>query len=223
MPSSAAAQRRWRRRKANRAALARSRSRSRRTAPRRTATWSSPIKTDPFTIPIADKVALLLAANEAALKVRGVRFVTSGVNFLREEKTFANTDGSLHGADDLPLLAEREHHRRVGGQLRLPDARRERDGAARARLRVRPEREARENAPKWAEEAVQKLSAKPVEVGRYDLILHPIAPLAHDPRVDRAPHRARSRARLRGELRRHELRRAAGKGARHSSSTVRSC
>jgi TldD protein len=29
------------------------------------------------------------------------------------------------------------------------------------------------NAGKWAEEAVQKLSAKSVEVGRYDLVLHP--------------------------------------------------
>jgi TldD protein len=29
------------------------------------------------------------------------------------------------------------------------------------------------NAPRWAEEAVQKLSATPVEVGRYDLILDP--------------------------------------------------
>src|SRR6185503_3100885 len=34
-----------------------------------TGTWRSPIKTDPFEIPIADKVAILLAANEAALKV----------------------------------------------------------------------------------------------------------------------------------------------------------
>ena len=56
--------------------------------------WKSPIKTDPFTIPIADKVAALLAANEAALKVKGVRFATSGMNFLREEKTFANSEGS---------------------------------------------------------------------------------------------------------------------------------
>jgi TldD protein len=29
------------------------------------------------------------------------------------------------------------------------------------------------NAGKWAEEAAQKLGAKPVDVGRYDLILHP--------------------------------------------------
>src|SRR5215510_2751428 len=58
-------------------------------------TWRSPIKTDPFSIAIADKVSLLLAANEAALKVKGVRFATSGVNFLREEKTFANSEGSF--------------------------------------------------------------------------------------------------------------------------------
>jgi TldD protein len=29
------------------------------------------------------------------------------------------------------------------------------------------------NATRWAEEAVEKLSARPVEVGRYDLVLHP--------------------------------------------------
>src|SRR5690606_25129397 len=29
------------------------------------------------------------------------------------------------------------------------------------------------NAQRWGEEASQKLSAKPVEVGRYDLVLHP--------------------------------------------------
>ncbi len=56
--------------------------------------WKSPIKVDPFSVTVADKVALLLAANEAALKVKGTRFVQSGVNFLREEKTFANSEGS---------------------------------------------------------------------------------------------------------------------------------
>ena len=45
---------------------------------------------------------------------------------------------------------------------------------------------------------------------------HPIAPLAHDPRVDRPPHGARSRAGLRGELRRHELHRAAREDARQA-------
>jgi TldD protein len=135
--------------------------------------WHSPIKTDPFTIPVADKIALLLAANEAALKVKGTRFVTSGMNFLREEKTFANTEGSLTvqtlyrcsptltvtavSADnsDFQTRAANEVAPRGLGYEHVIDA------------------EMVKNATKWAEEAVQKLSAKPVEVGRYDLLLHP--------------------------------------------------
>src|SRR5690349_21839759 len=49
----------------------------------RDGTWRSPIKTDPFEVAIEDKVALLLAANEAALKVKGSRFVNSSMFFLR--------------------------------------------------------------------------------------------------------------------------------------------
>ena len=56
--------------------------------------WKSPIATDPFTIPIVDKVALLLAANEQAAKVKQVRNVTSSMFFLREEKTLMTSDGS---------------------------------------------------------------------------------------------------------------------------------
>ena len=57
-------------------------------------TWTTPIKTDPFTIAIEEKVALLLAANEAALKVKGVRFASTSVASLREEKTLATSDGT---------------------------------------------------------------------------------------------------------------------------------
>jgi TldD protein len=49
------------------------------------------------------------------------------------------------------------------------------------------------NATRWAEEAAQKLSAKPVEVGRYDLVLHPThlwltihESVAHPTELDRA-------------------------------------
>ena len=79
--------------RANRAALARAITLAP-AGPPQTGTWRSPIKTDPFTIPIADKVQVLLAANAAALAVRGVRFASANVNFLREEKWFGNTDGS---------------------------------------------------------------------------------------------------------------------------------
>jgi TldD protein len=49
------------------------------------------------------------------------------------------------------------------------------------------------NAGKWGEEAAQKLKAKPVEVGRYDLVLHPThlwltihESVAHPTELDRA-------------------------------------
>ena len=48
--------------------------------------WTSPITIDPFTVAIPEKVALLLAANEAALKVKGIRTVNSSMFFLKEEK-----------------------------------------------------------------------------------------------------------------------------------------
>ena len=54
----------------------------------------TPVTRDPLDVPIEEKVALLFAANEAALKVQGVRFVTSGMQLLREIKTFVNTEGT---------------------------------------------------------------------------------------------------------------------------------
>jgi len=155
--------------------------------------WRSPAKLDPFDVSIEDKVALLLAANAAALKVQGARFVNSGMFFLREEKTFASTDGtfttqtiyrsqptmtvtavapdfsdfqSRQSTDVQPMGRGYEHV--VGARLV-------------------------ENAPRWAEEAVQKLKAKPVEVGKYDLVLHPThlwltihEAIAHPTELDRA-------------------------------------
>ena len=58
-------------------------------------TWRTPIEIDPFTVPVEDKVGLLLAANEAALKIAGAKFVTSNMFFLKDEKTYANSEGAL--------------------------------------------------------------------------------------------------------------------------------
>ena len=141
--------------------------------PAQTGEWTSPIKVDPFGVPIADKVALLLAANAAAMKVKGARFVNSGMSFLREEKTFANTEGSFtvqtlyRASPTMTVTAVSDDNS---------------DFQTRQSTDVQPMGLGYEhvtgadfvtNGTRWAEEAVQKLSAKPVEVGRYDLILHP--------------------------------------------------
>ncbi|HEX8362875.1 MAG TPA: TldD/PmbA family protein, partial [Longimicrobium sp.] len=137
------------------------------------ATWSSPLQIDPFSIPIEEKVALLLAANQAALGVRGARFVNSSMFFLKQEKTFASSEGSfitqtLHRS--LPQMTVTA----VSADSSDFQSRRSSDIAPMG-LGYEHVRSARlvENAPRWAEDAVKKLTAKAVEPGRYDLVLLP--------------------------------------------------
>src|SRR4051812_13366291 len=53
------------------------------------ADWVMPMRRDPFTIPIEEKVQKLLAINGAALKA-GAAFCNSGMSFVKEEKFFAS-------------------------------------------------------------------------------------------------------------------------------------
>src|SRR5262245_7421441 len=56
--------------------------------------WITPVRRDPMEVPIEDKIALLLAANEAALKVKGIRFAASSLDVLREVKTLVTSEGT---------------------------------------------------------------------------------------------------------------------------------
>src|SRR5690606_34121635 len=128
---------------------------------------------DPFDIPIEEKVALLLAANEAALGVKGARFVNSSMFFLREDRFFANTEGTV--TDQTIYRANINMNiTAVADDFSDFQSRSATDLAPRA-LGYEYVRDAKlvENAPRWAEQAVQKLSAKPVQPGRYDLVLLP--------------------------------------------------
>ncbi len=153
--------------------------------------WKTPIKVDPFNVSIPEKVALLLAANENALKVKGVRQVQSSMFFLREEKTLMTSDGSYivqtvyRTQPSMSITA-------VGdGDFQ---SRQSNDVAPMGRgYEHVTEADLGGNATKWAEEAVQKLTAKPVEPGRYDLLLHPSnlwltvhETIAHPTELDRA-------------------------------------
>jgi TldD protein len=161
--------------------------------PTRGGVWKSPIKVDPFDVPIEDKIALLMAANEAALGVKGARFVNSSMFFLREEKTFASSDDTVtvqtiyRAYPNLTVTA-------VSSDFKDFQTRESNDIAPRG-LGYEWVTDAKlvENAPKWAEQAVEKLGAKPVEVGRYDLVLHPSnlwltihETIAHPTELDRA-------------------------------------
>lgn len=133
-------------------------------------TWRTPITRDPVDVPIEEKVALLLAANAAALKVPKIRFVTSGMQVLREQKTLATTDGTLItqtfvrvnpsfsatalGDGDVQSYTEELAPRGQGWEyiesLDLAG-----------------------NAERWGSLAAEKLSARSVSAGTYDLILDP--------------------------------------------------
>lgn len=156
-------------------------------------TWKSPITVDPFNVAITDKVAYLLAANEAALKVKGVRTVNSSMFFLREEKSLMTSDGSYIVQTIYRTSPS------MGVTAVSPDFR---DFQSVESNEIAPmglgyehvtNSKLVERAPEWAELAVQKLSAKPVEPGRYDLLLHPSnlwltvhEVIAHPTELDRA-------------------------------------
>jgi TldD protein len=137
------------------------------------ATWRSPIQTDPFDVPIEDKVALLLAANQAALGVRGIRFVNSSMFFLRQEKTFASTEGTF-----TTQTIYRSYPQLTATAVSADNS----DFQSRESTDVAPRglgyehvagAKLVENAPRWAEDAARKLTAKAVQPGRYDLVLLP--------------------------------------------------
>lgn len=154
-------------------------------------TWRSAYTIDPFTVSLEEKVGLLLKANAEAMKARNVRFVTSGLSFVKEERNYANTDGSVITQDYVRSWVTLAATAVANG-----------DFAQRGPEVVQPmgrgweyvlEADVAGNALKWGEEAAEKLTAKSVDVGRYDLILHPSQlfltiheSLAHPTELDRA-------------------------------------
>jgi TldD protein len=156
-------------------------------------TWRGPAEIDPFDVPVEEKVALLLDANAAALNVKGAKFVTSAMFFLREEKTLATSDGT-YVVQTIYRSQPRMNVTAVAPDFSDFQSIQSNDIAPRG-LGYEHVRDAKlvDNATRWATEAVEKLSAKSVEVGRYDLVLHPThlwltvhESIAHPTELDRA-------------------------------------
>ncbi|MEO8192625.1 MAG: TldD/PmbA family protein [Gemmatimonadales bacterium] len=156
------------------------------------ATWKSDFKVDPFTIPIEQRADLLLKANAEAMKVKGVRFVNSGLLFVKEDRNFASTEGSVI-SQTIVRTAIPFSITAVSADFSDFQTRTNVVTPAGRGWEYVLEQDLVGNAPKWAEEAVQKLTAKSVEVGRYDLVLHPShlwltihESIAHPTELDRA-------------------------------------
>jgi TldD protein len=154
--------------------------------------YVTPHTIDPFTVPIEQKADLLIRANAEAMKVPGVKFVNSNMFFVKEEKNYANTEGTFTTQTVirswLPFAATAVKPDFSDFQTRTnviqPMAR-----GYEYLLAAKPV----EHARQWGEEAAEKLKAKAVEVGRYDLVLHPShlwltihESIAHPTELDRA-------------------------------------
>jgi TldD protein len=132
--------------------------------------WRNACQTDPWTVSVEDKAGLLLRANAAAMRAAHVQFVNSALFFVKEEKNYANTDGSLIAqviVRSWPTLqATAIAADRSDFQIR--------DSAMAPMQKGWEhvlEQDMATKAERWGEEASQKLSARPVDVGRYDLVL----------------------------------------------------
>jgi TldD protein len=154
--------------------------------------YVTPHTIDPFTVPIEQKADLLIRANAEAMKVPGVKFVNSNMFFVKEEKNYANTEGTFTTQTVirswLPFAATAVKPDFSDFQTRTnviqPMAR-----GYEYLVAAKPV----EHARQWGEEAAEKLKAKAVDVGRYDLVLHPShlwltihESVAHPTELDRA-------------------------------------
>jgi len=134
------------------------------------AEWASVVEIDPFAVPIAEKVAILRRAAEIMLAVPEIRKAYGYMEFIREEKWLATSEGSF-----------------IHTQVALADAAitAQAIDAHDARTRTYPLEPASHgfetvlaadlpgHAAQVAEEAVELLHAPPCPSGIYDLVLDP--------------------------------------------------
>jgi TldD protein len=151
--------------------------------------WKTPIKKDFKEVPISEKVDLLLNANAAAM-ANGANFVNSALFMVNEQKYFASTEGSY---------IDQDVHRiwptftvtaidRAAGKFKTRQAMSAPMGmgyeymdgldseklAGPAGIKLyRNSYDVVEDATVAAQQAKEKLSAKSVDAGKYDLVLEP--------------------------------------------------
>ncbi len=154
--------------------------------------WKSAYEVDPWTIPVEEKADLLLRSNAEGMKAANVKYVFSGLFLRKMERNYANTDGSVI-AQTIVQSALQQQFTAVAPDFSdfqnrsntLPPVARGWEWILQQDI-VNKSRQ-------WGEEASQKLKAKPVEVGRYNLVLHPShlwltihESIAHPTELDRA-------------------------------------
>ena len=149
--------------------------------------WKAPIEKNAFEIPMKEKVDLLLSVNDAALK-GGANYANSILFLVNEQKYFASTDGSYIDQDIhriWPTFFLTKIDAKTG-KFETRNALSAPMGMGYEYLQAGPEHKIKgittlykgrydmlEDAKSAAEQVGQKITAKSVEAGKYDLVLDP--------------------------------------------------
>lgn len=149
--------------------------------------WKAPIQKNAFEVPIKEKVDLLLNVNDAAMKA-GANYITSLLFLINEQKYFASTDGSyidqdVHRIWPAFFITKIDA---ATGKFETRNTLSAPMGMGYEYLDVRPQDKIQgittlykgrydmlEDAKAGGAQAGEKLKAKSVEPGKYDLILDP--------------------------------------------------
>lgn len=152
-------------------------------------TWNTPIKKNAFEVPVKEKIDLLLKANDAALE-NGAAFVNSALFMINEQKYFASTDGSYIDSDihrlwptfNVTAVDKASGGFRTRQALSTPMGMGYEylDGLAKDKV-MNPagfnsynnSYDIVEDAKYSAMQAKEKITAKSVTPGKYDLVLDP--------------------------------------------------
>jgi TldD protein len=152
--------------------------------------WATPIKRDWRTVPIKDKADMLIAANRAGLAA-GASFMRANLFQVNQQKYFASTDGSYIDQDIHRLWAPINATAvdKATGKFRSRAGLAPPVGMGYEWFDVKPEHKVRaaggvttlydggydivEEARNAGRQAREKLTAKSVDPGKYDLVLAP--------------------------------------------------
>ena len=152
--------------------------------------WATPFKKDWRTVPIKEKAEMLLAANKAGLDA-GANFMAANLFQVNQQKYFASTDGSYIDQDVhrlwSPLTATAVD--KAANRFRTRDGLSSPVSMGYEFFDAKPENKIKaaggvttlykgaydiiEDARTAGRQAREKLSAKSVEPGKYDLVLSP--------------------------------------------------
>ncbi|MDF7820922.1 TldD/PmbA family protein [Runella sp. MFBS21] len=151
--------------------------------------WKTPIQKNAFEIPVQQKIDLLMKVNGEAMK-NGAGFVTSNLFFVNEQKYFASTDGSYIDQDIhriWPTFTVTAVDKQAGkfksrdaisspmgmGYEYLDGLASEKIAGPNGLVGYRNSYDMVEDAIMAAKQAKEKVTAKSVIPGKYDLVLDP--------------------------------------------------